>query len=87
MGAITLTLRFGQTLREQRLSRGLGQRVLAEIIGCDPTYISQLENCGRNPSLVTIERVAIAFGMPAWKLLKLAEESPPTRRGGGGARG
>ncbi len=49
---------FGVKLRKIRLEKGISQEVMALDIGFDRTYISLLERGKRNPSLITINRLA-----------------------------
>lgn len=42
------------------ISKGHSQQWLAEMSGLSPVYISQLENCYRTPSLVTLLEIAYA---------------------------
>jgi len=43
-------LEFGPFLRRMRLRRGISQARLAELLGCDRTYIWRLEHHDRHPS-------------------------------------
>jgi transcriptional regulator with XRE-family HTH domain len=49
---------FGENLRKARLSYGITQEEMALEIGFDRTYISLLERGKRNPSLITICKIA-----------------------------
>ncbi len=49
---------FGTKLRQIRLERKISQEALALDIGFDRTYISLLERGKRNPSLITLSRIA-----------------------------
>ena len=49
---------FGKKLRQVRNDKGISQEKLALDIGFDRTYISLLERGKRNPSLITINRIA-----------------------------
>ncbi len=53
---------FGSNLRRQRDERKLTQEKLAEKANLDPTYISGIERGVRNPSLLSIVRIAKALG-------------------------
>jgi transcriptional regulator with XRE-family HTH domain len=55
---------FGLNVRRQREARKLTQERLAERADLDPTYISGIERGVRNPSLLSISRVAGALGVP-----------------------
>lgn len=37
-------MNFGTTIKEARRKKGINQRVLAEAIGCNFTYVSKIEN-------------------------------------------
>ena len=52
---------FGLNVRKRREALGLTQNQAAERADLDPTYISGIERGVRNPSLVSIVRVAKAL--------------------------
>ena len=45
-------------LKLARMQKGLNQRELAEIIGCDPALISLYEHKRRRPSIGTAKKLA-----------------------------
>lgn len=53
---------FGLNLRAAREAQQLTQEQLAEKAGLDPTYISGIERGVRNPSLLSMIRLAGALG-------------------------
>jgi transcriptional regulator with XRE-family HTH domain len=53
---------FGLNVRQRREALGLSQLKAAEKANLDPTYISGIERGVRNPSLLSIVRVAKALG-------------------------
>jgi len=53
-----ILIQFGKKLKLARLDKGLSQEKLALILDFDRTYISMLERGKRNPSLVTICKIA-----------------------------
>src|SRR5436305_394748 len=53
-----LRIIFGRRVRELRHMRGLSQEALAHRCGLHPTYIAGIEAGKRNPSLVSIGRLA-----------------------------
>jgi len=63
-------LKFGKKLREIRLTKKLSQGDVAEVLGVHRSYISGLERGVRNPSLVTVQKIARALGVSADKLIK-----------------
>jgi len=59
---------LSRNLRQVRLDRRLSQEDLAELVGLDRTYISDLERGLRNPSLKTLARVAAALDITIGEL-------------------
>ena len=55
--------KFGKKVREIRLGKKLSQGKLAKILEVHPTYISGIERGLRNPSLITLEKIAKALGV------------------------
>ena len=53
---------FGNSIRKLRAKKKLTQRELAKRAGLDVTYISGIERGVRNPSLKSLESVAIGLG-------------------------
>lgn len=68
-------LRFGKLVRRLREQAGISQEDLAERAGVHRTYIGGIERGERNPTLVTIHKLAEALDVPPKKLLEYA----PTR--------
>jgi ribosome-binding protein aMBF1 (putative translation factor) len=62
---------FGAQLKRYRRAAGLTQAALAERIGRGRIYIAQLEGAAREPSLVTLGRLARALQVPVGVLLEL----------------
>ena len=61
---------FGRQVQAVRASTDLSQEALAERSGFDRTYISLLERGRRNPSLLTVCRIAGGLGVePTWLLM------------------
>ncbi len=63
-------IQFGKKLRESRLKKKLSQGDVARILGVHRSYISGLERGRRNPSLLTVHKVAKALGISANELMK-----------------
>ena len=51
----------GQRIRNYRTQKGLSQEKLAELVGCHPTYIGQLERGEKNATLESIEKISSAL--------------------------
>ncbi len=53
-----ITVRFGERIKQLRLSKGLSQEKFAISIDMDRTYYASVENGKRNISIVNIEKIA-----------------------------
>ena len=60
-------IRYGQIVRELRLSKNISQETLADLCGLHRTYISDVELGKRNVSLENIEKIAKALGVSLTK--------------------
>lgn len=54
---------FGKRIKQIRLKKNFSQGDVARILGVHRTYISGLERGKRNPSLLTVHKVAKALGV------------------------
>lgn len=61
---------FGKRIREIRLRKQLSQGDIARTLGIHRSYISGLERGMRNPSLLTIKKVAKVLGVKPKELLE-----------------
>ena len=67
---------IGQRIRNYRTQQKLSQEKLAELSGCHPTYIGQVERGEKNPTLESIEKISSALNVPLSKLFeKLGNEN------------
>ena len=64
-----LTL-LGATIRQYRRYRGLTQRALAERTDLNVTYLGEIERGIRNPSFLTLLRIADALQLRPSRLLR-----------------
>lgn len=62
-------IKFSQKLRENRLKKKLSQSNITRALGVYRSYISELERRVRNPSLLTIQKVAKAININAKDLI------------------
>lgn len=60
---------FSKRIKEVRLKKKLSQGDVAKILEVHRSYISGLERGARNPSLLTVQKVAKALGVSAKELL------------------
>ena len=65
-----ITKIVGQRIRNYRLAQSLSQEKLAELSGCHPTYIGQLERGEKNATLESIEKVCAALGVSLSELFQ-----------------
>ena len=61
---------LAKNMRKLRAARGLSQEALAHESGMNRTYVSSVERAERNVSIDNIARIAKAFAIEPWKLLK-----------------
>jgi transcriptional regulator with XRE-family HTH domain len=65
-----IRLRFGQRLRALRVRKGWTQVELADYLGLDRGYISNIERGQRNITLETVQIIARGFGFTISQLLR-----------------
>ena len=61
---------LGSNVRQQRLRKALTQEKLAASADLDPTYISGIVRGVRNPSILSVVRIAKALGTTVSTLSK-----------------
>lgn len=67
---------IGQRIRNYRTEKRLNQEKLAEMSGCHPTYIGQIERGEKNATIESIEKIACAMDVPLSKLFeKIGDDS------------
>lgn len=67
---------IGQRVRNYRTEKGLSQEKLAELSGCHPTYIGQVERGEKNATLESIEKISSAMSIPLSRIFeKIGEEA------------
>lgn len=66
---------IGQRIRNYRYQAGLSQEKVAELSGCHPTYIGQVERGEKNATLESIEKIAIALNVPLAQLFEKYDTS------------
>lgn len=65
---------FGTIVRELRRERNISQEKLAEIGNLDRSYISEVENGYKTPSIITVSKIASALGVRPSRLFQLVEK-------------
>ena len=61
---------LGQRIRNYRTAKGWSQERLAELSGCHPTYIGQLERGEKNATVESIEKISAALNVSLSKLFE-----------------
>lgn len=61
MGEIAKAI--GQRIRNYRTKAGFSQEKLAELSGCHPTYIGQLERGEKNATIESIDKITTALNV------------------------
>ncbi len=67
---------FGSTVRRQRESRGWSQEHLAWQADLNRSYVGEIERGQVVASLLTVQKLADALGLPAADLLRLCDAQP-----------
>lgn len=76
IGSASLLTKFGAAVRRLRLRRGkLSQEELALLSDLDRTYISGVERGARNPTLLSMARIAKVLKVSLSELLAESEKS------------
>lgn len=65
-----ITKLIGQRIRNYRTQQKLSQERLAELSGCHPTYIGQVERGEKNATLESIEKISSALQIPLSQLFE-----------------
>ncbi len=68
-----LIRQIGQRIRNYRVQKGFSQERLAELSGCHPTYIGQIERGEKNATLESIEKISSALKIPLSTLFEKLE--------------
>ena len=71
---------IGQRIRNYRNQLGLSQEKLAELSGCHPTYIGQIERGEKNATLESIEKISSALNVSLSKLFEKLDTADKTDR-------
>lgn len=74
---------LNEALRLIRVFHDLKQVELAEKIGVSKSYISEIENKNKNPSLDILQKYSEVFNIPISAIMFFAEELPNAQKGGG----
>jgi len=62
---------FGNHLRRLRMKKGLSQEKLAELAELHRTYLGGVERGERNPTLLTLVKIAQGLNVPLAQLVEI----------------
>lgn len=65
-----ITKALGKRIRNQRTALNLSQEKLAELSGCHPTYIGQIERGEKNATIESIEKICGALNISLSRLFE-----------------
>ena len=71
---------IGQRIRNYRNQLGLSQEKLAELSGCHPTYIGQIERGEKNATLESIDKISSALNVSLSTLFEKINSTDETGR-------
>jgi len=57
-------------MKKIRAQKGMSQGDICRALGVDRAYISTIESGKQNPTLATVEKIALALGVSVDELLK-----------------
>jgi len=73
----TAEIRFARRVRKARKAAGLSQRALSDKTDLAVSYISEIENAARSPSLLTCMRLAEGLGVELATLVAPKTDDDP----------
>jgi transcriptional regulator with XRE-family HTH domain len=73
-----LSKHFGNAVRQFREAKGWSQEVLAERADLNRSYVGELERGQAIPSLLTLDKLALAFGVSMSHLMSQTERIAQT---------
>ncbi len=65
-----LAKKLGNNIKKIRITKGMTQGDLCRKLKIDRAYMSNIESGNKNPTLLTITKLATALGVPINELLK-----------------
>ena len=75
IGLSEIAKSVGLRIRNYRTQSGYSQEKLAELSGCHPTYIGQIERGEKNATLESVEKIAKALNIPLSMLFEKLDVS------------
>lgn len=69
-----ITKDFGLIVRELRQKNNISQEKLAERSSLDRSYISEVENGYKTPTIITVSKIGRALGVRPSRIFQLVEQ-------------
>lgn len=73
---------FGLIVRELRQEKNISQQKLAELANLDRSYVSEVENGYKAPTIITVSKIADALDIRASEMFQLVEQRNDNSPGG-----
>ena len=70
----SISIKFGERVRELRVSKNLSQEQLADLANVHRTYIGMIERAEKNITLVNMQKIANALEVKIEDLLKISND-------------
>ena len=65
---------LGAVVTELRVKKGLGYEEIAHKVGCNPSYMSDIERGKQNPTMKIVQAIADVHGLKLSKMISMAEK-------------
>ncbi len=65
----------GERIKKYRIHKGITQEKLAEMAGCHPTYIGQIERGEKNPTVESVYKITQALGISLSELFRYIDST------------
>jgi ribosome-binding protein aMBF1 (putative translation factor) len=65
---------LGAVITELRVKKGLGYEVVAHKVGCNPSYMSDIERGKQNPTIKVVQAIADVHDIKLSKMFAMAEK-------------
>lgn len=76
-----VTMNIGETLKEARKERKLKLKDLSARTGITVSFLSDMENNKKQPSLETLQKIADALNLPVYSFFREGARIPPVQPG------
>lgn len=70
-----IQIRFGKNVRIRREAMRLSQEAFADLAELHRTYVSDIERGQRNPTIIVVEKIAVALNVNAGALFEELKQS------------